>query len=133
MTSNKKWGLGTLLAMIAAFFTGWLTAPQSGKETREDIKDAALNAKTEAEKQLSQVADEVKELTKKGTERANELKDSAKAEYDKLVKEAKAAQEKAITVLDAVKSGQSDSPELDKAVKQAKNAKDNLMKFWSAR
>ncbi len=133
MNTNKKWGLGAFLAVIGAFFAGWLTAPQSGKETREDIKDAALKAKSEAEDQLHAVSEELKDLSKKGADKASELKESAKVELEKLVSEAKIAQDKAKTVLSAVRGGETEDPELKKALKQAKSAKDNLVRFWENR
>ena len=55
MASNKKWALGAVIAAIGGFITGILTAPKSGKETRQDIKDEAVKLKGEAEKTLKQL------------------------------------------------------------------------------
>ena len=37
----KKFALGALFAAAIGYIAGILTAPKSGKETREDLKNAA--------------------------------------------------------------------------------------------
>ena len=53
--NTGKWAAGAVVAGVAGYVAGILTAPKSGKETREDIKHAATKAKTEAEKKLKEL------------------------------------------------------------------------------
>ena len=69
--SKSKIALGALFGAAAGFITGVLTAPKSGKETREDIKEVAQRTKDDAVVK----AGEAKEVA---TEKAEELR--AKAE-----------------------------------------------------
>jgi gas vesicle protein len=46
--TKGKFAIGALLGAAAGFVAGILTAPKSGKETREDIKDTAVKAKNTA-------------------------------------------------------------------------------------
>jgi gas vesicle protein len=60
--SSKKWALGAIIAGIAGYIAGILTAPKSGKETRQDIKDAAEQGMAEAEKQLKKLHTQMSDL-----------------------------------------------------------------------
>ena len=44
------------------YLAGILTAPKSGKETREDIKDTAVKTYSEAEKQLKKLHTELNDV-----------------------------------------------------------------------
>ena len=48
--TGRKLAVGTLIGAGIGYLAGILTAPKSGRETRQDIKDATLKAKTEAER-----------------------------------------------------------------------------------
>lgn len=66
----------TALAVAAGFAAGVLLAPKSGKETREDIKNKALEGKEMADKKAGEVA----EVAKKGAAKASaEVKGMAKS------------------------------------------------------
>ncbi len=54
---SKKFLLGATIGAIAGFVTGILTAPKSGKETRQDIKDASVKAKDVAVEKAGQAKD----------------------------------------------------------------------------
>jgi len=43
--SKGKIALGAVIGAVTGFITGVLVAPKSGKETREDIKKAAVSTK----------------------------------------------------------------------------------------
>ena len=85
-----------LLALVggiaAGFVAGILTAPKSGKETREELKNKASELKQEAEKRTTQaksVAKDSAESIKTGdrkigdtaVETAKEVKDSAEKRF----------------------------------------------------
>ena len=125
----RKVAIGSAIAGAAGYLAGILTAPKSGKETRGDIADKADDVKGSAEEQIDQLNDELKDLIKSAKVKTIALSSNARAEFNEAVIRAKDAQNKATQVLKAVKSGQAEDPELNKAVKQSRLAIKNLGKF----
>lgn len=127
--SSKKVAIGVVVASTIGFIAGVLFAPKSGKETRDDIKTAASNAKSELEKklkaaykELTEVISEAKTLYEKGS-------DTVKKDLGKLLDQAKTSQEKVKEILSAVHDGDSHDPELTKALNEAKAAIENLKSY----
>ena len=127
--TGRKLAIGATLAGAIGYVTGILTAPKSGKETREDIADKAEELKESAEEQLQNAYDELTELIKTAKSKSMALGSKARAEFNEAVVKAKDAQNKASHVLKAVRVGQADDPALNKAIKQAKQAQKNLSKY----
>lgn len=121
-TDPKKIALGAGLAAAAGYLVGVLTAPQSGKKTRQDIQKAAKKGVSDAEKEAKKLADELTALTKTTKKKGGK-------ELTELVEKAKVAKDKATTLVAAVKKGEADDKELQRAVTQAKNAVKNLRKY----
>lgn len=128
--TGKKIAIGAAVAGVAGFVTGILTAPKSGKETRKDIKNTANNVKREAEKKLKELSAELTDLIGKGQKLAKEQGGKAKAGLDIALKQAQDAQLKVKVVISALKSGETDEPELKKAIAEAKKARDELVKYF---
>lgn len=128
--AGKKLALGAIVGVIAGFITGILTAPKSGKETRQDIKKTANNVKIEAEKKLKELQGELNELVAKGQKLLSENKGKAQAGLDVALKAAQDAQQKVKVMISALKSGETDEPELKKAIAEAKSARDELVKYF---
>lgn len=126
---GKKIAVGSAVAAVVGYAAGILTAPKSGKETRRDIKNKAGDIKDDTEAQLQKAQEELSDLLAQAKDKTLTLSAQAKAEFNEAVIRAKDAQNKAVTVLKAVKAGQADDPALNKAVKQAQQAKKNLAKF----
>lgn len=127
--SGRKLAISALVAGVAGYVTGLLTAPKSGKETREDIADKAGDIKDSAEEQLQNSHDDLDKMIKETKTKTVALKSKARKEFDEAVVKAKDAKNKAAAVLKAVKAGEAKDPELNRAVKQAKQAQKNLLKF----
>ena len=127
--SNGKWAIGAVVAGVAGFVTGILTAPKSGKETREDIKNAASKAKAEAEKNLKVLHSELNKAIDEVKAKGEVLSGKAKQEFEEIVEKAKSAKEKVRDVLSTMHDGNADDPELKKALQDAKDALKNLEKF----
>ncbi len=125
----KQLAIGSVIAGIAGYVAGILTAPKSGKETRKDIHDASLRAKAEAEKKLKSLHSELSQLIDKGTEKAKQLKAAGKKELTELLANAQVAKEKAREILSAVHEGGADDKDLEKAVNEATNAVEHLKKY----
>ncbi len=72
-------------AIAAGFVAGILTAPKSGKETREDLKKKAEEFKSEAEKRASQAKDAARDSAESIKSGAKKVGDTA-AETARAVK-----------------------------------------------
>jgi gas vesicle protein len=78
--SKRKFGIGLVVGAVAGLVAGLLTAPKSGKETRQDIKKKAGDVSREAGKQVEmakQKAGDVADQAKKTVDRVKEVTDSA--------------------------------------------------------
>jgi gas vesicle protein len=127
--ATKNLAIGTAIAAATGYIAGILTAPKSGKETRKDIQDTALKAKTEAEKRLKKAHSELSELVEKGKTHTAQLQDSAKAQYTALLTRGQAAKEKARDILSSVHEGTADDKDLQKAIKEVNAAIDSLKSY----
>jgi gas vesicle protein len=111
---------GGLIGVIIGAVGGILFAPKSGKETRKDIKDAAVKANREAEKKLKDLHTELNEKADEAKKMATEFSGKAKEEVEDLAKRAEFAREKIGELITAVREFEADESEVDKAVKDGK-------------
>lgn len=126
---GKKLAIGAIIAGIFGYLAGILTAPKSGKETRSDISHKAEDIKEGAAEQLQQLHDELTSLLDSAKTQTLALGAQAREEFNEAVVRAKDAQNKAGHVLGAIKKGEADDPQLNKAIKQVKQAQKNLGKY----
>lgn len=127
--TGKKIAVGALIAGAAGYVAGILTAPKSGKETRQDIKSAAVRAKTEAEKKLKELHSELNQKIALAKEKGSKLKGKAREEFDMVLERANTAKEKARELLSALHEGDAEDPDLKKALRDAREALKNLEKY----
>jgi gas vesicle protein len=127
--TGRKIAIGSAIAGLAGYVAGVLTAPKSGKQTRGDIARKAEDLKDDAEGQLQDLNEELKDLIKTTKTKTVALSSSARVEFNEAVVRAKDAQNKTAQVLKAAKAGEASDPDLNKAVKQARLAVKNLAKF----
>lgn len=128
----KKIAVGSAIAGAAGYLAGILTAPKSGKETRQDLEDKAGDVKDSAEDQLVDINEDLKELVKTTKVKTVALSSSARAEFNEAVVRAKDAQNKTSQLLKAVKKGEASDPDLNKAIKQGRLALKNLSKYFKS-
>lgn len=128
--TGKKVAIGAIIAGAVGYIAGLLTAPKSGKETRQDIKDTANKFAREAEKKLKSLHTELGELIDKANQLLVKESGKAKAGLDKALAVAKENQLKVKEVISAIRNGETDQPELEKAIKEATKAKDHLAKYF---
>jgi len=126
---GSKLAIGAAIGAAAGYITGILTAPKSGKETRSDLADKAGTVAKGAEGQLQEAADELGVTMDALKSKSLALSAKARQEYDENLVKAKDAKNKASEVLKAVRAGEASDPELNKAVKQARQAIKNLSKY----
>lgn len=128
--TGRRIAIGALLAGAVGYVTGILTAPKSGKETREDISDKASELKDEGAEHLQDLRDELDELLRDAKDKTVALSAKAREEFNEAVVSAKDAKNKAGTVLKAIKAGEAEDPDLNRAIRQARQAKKNLGKYF---
>ena len=127
--TGKKIALGAIIAGTVGYLAGILTAPKSGTETRQDIKDGALKAKRDAEKKLKELHSELHAELIEAKKQLSELSGKAKEELEKVIDAASAAKEKVREIISALHEGDADDPDLKKALNDAKKALKNLEKY----
>lgn len=127
--SNKKIAVGAIIAGAAGYVVGILTAPKSGKETRQDIQKTAAKAKAEAERRLKSLHSELTTLIGRAKKSTTKLQRSAAVEYNKAIDKAQNAKHKASEILSALHEGDADDEDLQKAVKDVNQAIDHLKKY----
>jgi gas vesicle protein len=128
-TDVKKIAIGAGIAAAAGYVAGVLTAPKSGRETRKDMKNAAQKGVQSAEAEAKKLQVEAEELMKEAKSKGADLSDKAKTELNELVEKAKIAKDKTTTMIVAVKNGEADDKELQRALDQAHNAIKNDRKY----
>jgi gas vesicle protein len=84
MADNDNGGFGWFLAGLGiGALVGVLYAPKAGKETREDLKASALDAKDRAAKLYADTTDQVTGYVQQGKDVANEYVDKGREYYEK--------------------------------------------------
>ncbi len=126
---SKRFAIGAVIAAGIGYVTGILTAPKSGKETRADVKNAAVKAKTEAEKTLKRLHSEINEQIERAKKLAGQLHESGKKELDVMLASARTAKEKARDMLTALHDGDVEDKDLKSAIKDVNMAIDHLRAY----
>ena|ERR1700761_1021167 len=82
--NNGSGGFGWFLAGLGiGALVGVLYAPKSGKETRDDLAAAALDARDRANKLYNQGIDQAGQLVQQGRQAAQDYAEKGKEYYDK--------------------------------------------------
>jgi gas vesicle protein len=128
---TKRIAIGTLIAGTVGYVAGILTAPKSGKETREDLNKLRVRTMAEAEKELKKLHTELNELLgeveKKGAvatarERGGPLAKDA-------VEKATVVRQKTREIITAIHDGSAEDKDLDKAIAEAGKAISSIKAF----
>ncbi len=128
MGKGKKLGLGILIGAAAGVVTGILTAPKSGKETRQVLKNKALEVKGSAERKLKNAHKDLNRLADDAKVKARTLQGKAKDEMDGYGKKAEELRDSVKAAITSIKSGDDDSDEasVDQLLKDLTALKDKI-------
>lgn len=127
---TKRFAVGATIAGVVGYLAGILTAPKSGKETREDVKNTALKAKHEAEKELKKLHSEVSNQIDRAKKLGLKMRDEHKEDLNKLVSKAVSAKEKARDTLTSLHEGGGvEDKDLKTAVKDVADAVSHLKTY----
>lgn len=128
MAKGKKFGLGILIGAAAGVVTGLLTAPKSGKETRQDIKDKAGDLRGAAERKLKDAHKELDKISADARKKAAELKGKAQDELHTYADKADELKNKAKDAITSIKSGDGDNDDatIDQLLKDLAALKDKI-------
>lgn len=127
--STKRWAFGAVFAAVAGYIAGILTAPKSGKETRQDIKETAEKGITEAEKQLKKLHTQLAALMNEAKDKATTLQGAAQKELHAVIAKTNTAKEKARELLSASHEGNAEDKDLRKAIDEANKALEHLKSY----
>ncbi|MCA9329012.1 YtxH domain-containing protein [Candidatus Saccharibacteria bacterium] len=123
---TKKFAIGALFAGVVGYLTGILTAPKSGEETRQEVKNSAIKVRLEAEKELKTLHSESVKYIDRARKAAAQLKEDHGAEFEDAVDNIVQAKEKARELLTALHEGDAEDKDLKKAIKDINNAIDHI-------
>jgi gas vesicle protein len=108
MAHHKKSGkgkfvIGAMLGVAAGAVAALLTAPKSGKETRDDIKDKAQEVSNDAMRQLRKLEGELNKRISDAKNFAAKLEGDARKQVDTIIARAEKTKERALKQLDGFK------------------------------
>lgn len=125
----KRIAIGATIAAAAGYVAGILTAPKSGKETRDDIKNKALQTYSEAEKELKKLHTQLADVMAQAKDKASELTGKARSQYEEVIQKSQEAKDKVREILSSLHEGDADDKDLKKAIQEAEKAIENLKSF----
>lgn len=125
----KKFAIGAAVAGAAGYVAGILTAPKSGHDTRDDLKDVTRRGMSEAERDLKKLHTELGSLLNEVKDKSEGVSDKTQKEMADLLDKAKDTKEKAREMLSAIHEGGAEDKDLRKAISDANKAIDHIKIF----
>ena len=124
----KKVALGAAITAILGYIAGILTAPKSGKETRNDIKEKAVETYSAAEKELKKLHTELSDIIDEVSDRISSF--TNRKDVSQALDKGRDAKQKAREVLSMLhEGGETDDKDLKKAINDATKAIEHLRDY----
>lgn len=118
--AKKEAVKGGIIGVLIGAVAGILFAPKAGKETRKDIKDAAIKANHEAEAKLKELHKELMQKTEEAKEFTAEYTGKAKDELEDLQKRAEFTKKKISELISAVREFEAEDEEVASVLAEGK-------------
>ena len=122
MSKKSNFAVWGAILAVGGYIAGILTAPKSGKETRQDITDTAVKTKKEAEAKLKELHGELDDVVARSKGIAKTISAEGREEFDRVMDGAQKARTKAREVLSAVHEGEAADKDLKKAIDEVSQA-----------
>lgn len=129
--STKRFAVGALLAGVAGYLAGILTAPKSGKETRDDIKNNANKLITDAEKELKDLHTQLTKNIDTAKKLISKVSGQAREQLEKNINKATVTKQKVREILSAIHEDGAEDEDLKAAITDARQAIKNLKSYLS--
>lgn len=123
----KKLAVGAVLSAVIGYIAGILTAPKSGKETREAIKNKAEETYSAAEKELKKLHTELSDVIDEVSDHISSFRNTK--EVSSALDKGRDAKQKAREVLSALHDGEAEDKDLRNAIADATKAIEHLRDF----
>jgi gas vesicle protein len=123
----KKFAVGAVFMAALGYVAGLLTAPKSGKETRDDIKNKAGDTIAAAEKELKKLHTELTDVIDEVSDRITSFRNNK--DVSNALDKGRDAKQKAREVLSTLHDGEANDKDLQKAIKDATQAIEHLRDF----
>jgi gas vesicle protein len=123
----KKVAIGAAITAVLGYIAGILTAPKSGKETRDDIKNKAQDTYAAAEKELKKLHTELTDVIDEVSDRITSFKNNK--DVSGALDKGRDAKQKAREVLSTLHEGEASDKDLKKAISDATKAIEHLRDF----
>lgn len=124
-----KVAIGAALTAAAGYVAGVLTAPKSGKETRDELKQKATEGYSAAEKELKRLHTELGDVINEAGDRLSTLRGKGQKSLDEAVGKGQKAKDKAREMLSSLHDGEAEDKDLKKAIAEATKAVENLRNY----
>lgn len=126
---SERFAITAVIAAAAGYVAGILTAPKSGKETRQEIKDVTVKQIRELEAQLKAKHTELNNLMDEVKQKLSKVAEDRKKDLDDVTEKATAAKDKVRLALSDIRDGEVNDKDLQNAIKDAEKAISHLRKF----
>jgi gas vesicle protein len=127
----KRLLIGGGIAAAAGYLVGVLSAPKSGKETRDSLSSRANKGLLAGEKDLKRLHTELGKTLTDTKKSSGKLSKKAQQELEEAVVKAKDTKEKVREIISAVHEGTADDKELQNAIDDAKATIGHLKTYFS--
>ena len=127
----KRLVIGGTVAAAAGYLAGLLSAPKSGKETRDALSSKTGRNLHAREKDLKRLHTELTKTLNETKKSSDKLSKKAQIELEDVMVKAKDTKEKAREIISAVHEGTADDKELQNAIDDAKAAIGHLKAYFS--
>lgn len=126
---SERFAITAVIAAAAGYVAGILTAPKSGKETRDEIKDVTTKQIREFEAQLKAKHTELSNLIDETKQKLLRATDDRKKDIEDATEKATHAKDKVRLALSDIRDGEVNDKDLQNAIKDAEKAISHLKKF----
>lgn len=130
---SERFAITAVVAAAAGYVAGILTAPKSGKETRQEIKDVTVKQIRDFEAQLKAKHTELNKLIDEVKGKVSQVAEDRKKDIEDVAEKATIAKDRVRLALSDIRDGEVNDKDLQNAIKDAEKAISHLRKFLNTK